>query len=595
MKNKWVNGAMAMLLALSVLLAACSEAVPTPTPAPAATPLQTSPPKPASQAPTSQPPTSQPPPKPATQATAKPTAPPAPKPTSRALSKPAPAPKNEKVVVLAESFGLEGFLPSNDSMTAYKLLPVYEALWDVDPESRELRPMLAESLPEWSDDSKTLFINLRQGVQFHDGYGEMTAEDVKFTIEMAGRQGSVNPGAAVLAKAKVEILGPYKLAVHLPAPDWKWPLQNATMARFILPIVSKKHIEKLGEKEASRQLIGTGPFRFVKHEVGQTLEFEAVPNHWRITPDYKTLVIKLITEPATSISMLRTGEADIAAIPLSFVPEARAAGLDIRLQRNVGVIGVALGGLYLPSKDTFDPNVAWVQAKDPAKALKVRKALNLAVNRQEIIDKVLNGIGGTWPIMASPNNDASYDPAWKPYPYDPEQAKRLLAEAGYPNGFETTMVQFAATGHATREIAEAVATYWEKIGIKVKRLPMDQPTHRTRQIGRKNAGSAYPAYRNFSDEEAVNFDTAWGSKSTGMNFLFESAQLDAATAKAGSELNRDKRLALVREIHRDMYENYYTVPVSVEHMTMGVSKRIGEWPTLTGDPFVSSFENIKLK
>ncbi|MBI4331681.1 MAG: hypothetical protein HY673_10415 [Chloroflexi bacterium] len=103
---------------------------------------------------------------------------------------------------------MEGFLPHSDSMTAYKLLPVYEALWDADPDTRELRPMLAETLPQWSEDNKTLYITLRQGVQFHDGWGELTSEDVKFSIELAGRKGSVSASASDFAKANVEILGP---------------------------------------------------------------------------------------------------------------------------------------------------------------------------------------------------------------------------------------------------------------------------------------------------------------------------------------------------------------------------------------------------
>ncbi|MBI4331192.1 MAG: hypothetical protein HY673_07925 [Chloroflexi bacterium] len=591
MTRKWINGAIALVLLLSLLVAACSETGPAPTPAPTVKPAQTQPPQPASQA--TSPPAAKPTTKPTPAPTSKP--PPAAKPTTLPLSKAAPPPKPERVTILVANFGQEGFLPHNDNMAAYKVLPIYEALWDVDPDTRELRPMLAETLPQWSEDRKTLNVTLRQGVQFHDGWGEMTAEDVKFSLEMAGRKGSVNASVSDFAKANVEILGPYKLAIHLPAPDWAWATLNMSSGRFALPIVSKKHVEKVGDKEAGNMPIGTGPFKLVRHEFSQTLEFEAVPNHWRVTPDYKSLVLKVITEPGTTVSLLRTGEADIAAIPLTFVPEARAAGLEIRLQRNMGVIGIGLGGLYLPSRDTFNPDVPWVLGKDPEKALKVRKALNLAVNRQEIIDKVLNGIGGTWPILTTPNADASMDPAWKPYPYDPEQAKRLLNEAGFPNGFETTMIQFASTGHATREVAESVAIYWEKIGVKVKRLPMDQGAHRDRQTGRKNAGFAYPAWRTYADEGTLGIDSYWSTKSTGLGLQFEHPQVQELIAKAQAESDKDKRMAVIREIHKIIYDNYLAVPVSLEHMPIAVGKRIGDWQTLTGDAWLSRFEYIKLR
>ncbi|MBI4334850.1 MAG: ABC transporter substrate-binding protein [Chloroflexi bacterium] len=580
MLSKWVNGATALVLVLSLFLGACSEAAPTAppslpvTPQPAvATPAATT--SPAVNAPTTA----------ATKSA----------PAQPAAPKPGATPKPEKVVALVEYFGLEGFLPHNDTATAFKLLPGYEALWGLDPVTRALRPMLAETLPQWSEDGKTLFINLRQGVQFQGGYGEMTAEDVKFSIELGGRDTSTNTAKGMMAAAKVEILGPHKLAIHLPQPDWAWPLNVATLSPFLLPIVSKKYVETVGEKEAGNMPIGTGPFKLVKHEFGKSLEFEAVPNHWRVTPDYKTLVIKLIGEPATAIAMLRTGEADIAGIPSSFVPEARAAGLDIRLIRNIGAIGVALGGQYLSSRDTYDPNVPWVLARDPERALKVRKALNLAVNRQEIIDKVLNGIGEQWPAISSINNDASWDPSWKPYPYDPVEAKRLLAEAGYPNGIETTMILFPSTGHATKEIGEAVASYWEKIGISVKRLTMDQATHRTRQIGRRNAGFAFPAYRNTYSDDMISGTAFYGSKSTGMNQQFEHARIDDFITRATAELNVDKRMQIEYEFHKFVYDNYLTVPISIEHFPLAVTKRIGDWPSLSGDPYLNNFEYVKLK
>ncbi|MBI4331187.1 MAG: hypothetical protein HY673_07900 [Chloroflexi bacterium] len=593
MTGKWGNSAIALVLLLSLLLAACSDTGPAPTPAPTVKPAQTQPPQPASQA--TSPPAARPTSQPTSAPTSKPPSTPPAKPTSPPLSKAAPAPKPQTVTVLVDSFGNEGFLPSNDNIIAFKSLPSYETLWDLDPATREPRPMLAETLPQYSEDNKILYVNLRQGVQFHDGNGEMTAEDVKFSIELAGSKGSVNASASDFAAARVEILGPYKLAIHLPKPDSVWAMQKASTARYALPIVSKKYVEKVGEKDAGNMPIGTGPFKVVKHEFGKSLEFEAVPNHWRVTPDYKTLVIKLIKEPATVIAMLRTGEADIAAIPLSMVPEGKAAALEIRLNRNVGVIGVGLGGQYLPSRETYDPNVPWVLAKEPERALKVRKALNLAVNREEIIDKILNGIGGPWPVVGSPNVDASYDPSWKPYPYDPEQAKRLLAEAGYPNGFETTMVQFAATGHAAVEIAEAVAIYWEKIGVRVKRMPMDQATFRTRQVGWRNAGFAYPVWRSFYDEEVLGGGASYTSAGTGLSKMFEYPEMDSLFAKASSELDREKRLAMEREFHRIMYENYYVVPVSLEHMTIAVGKRIGEWQTVLSDAWLGNFEYVKVK
>ncbi|MBI4333796.1 MAG: ABC transporter substrate-binding protein [Chloroflexi bacterium] len=598
MTRKWISTATSLVLFLTVLLGACAgpEATPAPaTPKPAATtPAATTAPKPAATAPAA----TAPKPAATTPAAAKPkpaaTKPPAAAPTTAPLSKAAPAPKPEKVVALLSAFGTEGFMPYNDNVVGHRVAG-YETLWDVDPETRDLRPMLAATLPEYSADWKTLTINLRQGVQFHDGWGEMTAEDVKFSMELAGREGSINVFARDFKGARVEVLGPYKLAVHLPQPGPLWAESNLSMGRMVLPVVSKKYIETVGEKKAGDMPVGTGPFKMVKHEFGQTLEFEAVPNHYRETPDFKTLVIKLISEPATALAMLRTGEADVASIPQAFVPEAKSAGLDLRMNPGIAVVGIGLGGQFFgPPRETFDPNVPWVLAREPEKALKVRKALNLAVNRQEIVDKVLYGLGEPWPIQAPPARDASYDPSWKPYPYDPEQAKRLLAEAGYPNGFETTMVQFPSD-HATMDVSEAVAIYWEKIGVRVKRLRVDSATHRSNQVGRKNAGRAYPVWTNFYDEGLVGFAPIMRSNATGTNLMYEYPELDAMLDKVLAEADTAKRLALARGVYKKLYDNYYAVPVSLESMPVAVSKRIGEWKLTFADAWLGNFYRIKLK
>ncbi|MBI4331680.1 MAG: hypothetical protein HY673_10410 [Chloroflexi bacterium] len=157
------------------------------------------------------------------------------------------------------------------------------------------------------------------------------------------------------------------------------------------------------------------------------------------------------------------------------------------------------------------------------------------------------------------------------------------------------MIQYPVTGHATVEIAEAVAIYWEKIGVKVKRLPVDQGTQRTRQLGRKNDGFAFPVWRLFNDEEAINMDPLYSSWSTGLIAMFEYPEVDDLIKKASSEANKEKRLAIVLKLHETIYENYFQVPISLEHAIIGVGSRIGEWPTLLGDPYLSRFEHIKLK
>ena len=135
---------------------------------------------------------------------------------------------------------------------------------------------------------------------------------------------------------------------------------------------------------------------------------------------------------------------------------------------------IILGGQW-PTKPTYDPKVPWAQP-DAERARKVRLALNLAVDKQAIMQRVLGGLGtvvGSW--LAYPTDPWASDALKKPLPYDPARAKALLAEAGYPNGFDVTMNLTAWPGRGyLPDVGEAVATYWEKVGLRVKRRPVDR-------------------------------------------------------------------------------------------------------------------------
>src|SRR5207247_4745524 len=198
-----------------------------------------------------------------------------------------------------------------------------------------------------------------------------------------------------------------------------------------------RHIEAAGEQGAERQPIGTGPWKFVEHIRGDRIVYEAVDNHWRATPHWKRLVFLKVPEPATRMAMLRAGSVDVIEIGGEYVDELKKVGMRMITMPNVCSIWVLLGGQW-PGKPTYDPKVPWAQP-DAERARKVRLALNLAVDKQAIMQRVLGGVGtavGSW--LSYPNDPWTTDELKKPYPYDPAKAMVLLAGVGYPNGFAVT-------------------------------------------------------------------------------------------------------------------------------------------------------------
>lgn len=283
--------------------------------------------------------------------------------------------------------------------------------------------------------------------------------------------------------------------------------------------------------------------------------------------------------------MLRSGEADIVPISADKAPDVKKAGF--RTIFNPGALNywLVLGSLPLASSAEFDSKLPWwadpADTKDWDRSLKVRQALNLAVNRQEIVDKLFLGNAKMTAMPYFSSTHPGFDPAWKPYPYDPEKAKRLLAEAGYPNGFEVTAVLLKHGGRPEApKLAEAIAIYWENIGLKVKRLPMDFDTLRPKMYARKLKefwvyGKPWePSPLLTMARQSVSFFE--------YNSGGEHPTLDDLAKRSQAEMDPQKRLQLERQMGQFLYENYFTVPLLETGKLWALGKRVGDWPVIEG-------------
>src|SRR5207247_309927 len=323
------------------------------------------------------------------------------------------------LTVAVATFGNERWLPhlyvgAEDIV----LKPLWENLVSRDPKTGELIPMLAE---RWqvTDGGRTWKFQLRKGVHFHDGR-ELTAEDVKFTFSSIAREGSANSLSTEFRLIKsMEIESRYAITIHFDKPSVVFANKvNQGLFASVAFIQSKSPIGSAGEEGAERRPIGTGPWKFVEHVRGDRVVYEAVEGHWRATPNFKRLVFLKVPEPATRMAMLRAGSVDVIEVGGEYVDELKKVGMRTLTMPNTAAIWVILGGQW-PGRPSYDPKVPWAQP-DAERARKVRMALNFAVDKKAIFDRVLGGVGspvGT--VNYYPTDPWISDALLKPIPYDP--------------------------------------------------------------------------------------------------------------------------------------------------------------------------------
>ncbi len=503
----------------------------------------------------------------------------------------------DRLVVAVGQWGIE-------TPFAWRSSQSEKTLWDCmhdplimrDPKTFEYRPGLAT---EWkpSNELRTWTFKLRSGVQFHEGFGEMTAEDVKFTVEQNLKPDSQGGSAPFFRMHldRIETPDKHTVVMHFKNRVWEVP-SNFTQFVGYQNITSKKYIESVGEDKAALHPIGTGPFRHVEGKQGDYHRFEAVANHWRKTPAFKELVIRRIPDPATRLAGLRSGEIDIGNVFGDYLDQARKAGLRIHETPNAACHWVVLQGQTTPDREDYCPTCPWAgdpsDPKSQANARKVRLALNLAVNKKTIVSALWKGLGSDAPFMYwyYPFHKG-FSTDWKVPPYDPERAKKLLAEAGHAGGFEVRMnplvMTYALDGP---DMVEAVALDWEKVGIKVRRVPEAfsnfLPKNRARKTNKTHWVYGSPPF----DEPVLAWQRCIYSKGP-FNLLCD-GPYDEDVDTISRELDGEKRARMTQAMGQKLYDEYRGVMLGMRSLTWAVSKKVSGWQTLVYVPLENNYEYV---
>ena len=436
----------------------------------------------------------------------------------------------------------------------------------------DMAPCLAESWKE-SPDGLAYEFKLRPNLKFHNG-DLFTADDVKFTfLRYKG-------AAAKLLHDRVksvDVLDPLRIRFVLDKP---WPdflTFYATPSTGAAWIVPRKYIEKVGEEGFRRQPVGLGPYRFVRQTPGVELVLEANEQYWRKKPSIKTLVIKGVPDRTTRLAMLKTGEADIGYLMVGVEATTIQADSKLRLAR---VIPPATWWLDFPEQ--FNPKSPWHDRR-------VRLAATMAVDKKGLNEAERLGFSRlTGSIIPSAMEFAL---RMEPYPYDPTHAKRLLVEAGYPNGFDageiTPLPPFVTMG-------ESVANYLGAVGIRGRVRSMERATFmeawraKTRQ-GLLVTVTAAPGNAASRIETFVIGTAAFATGGY--------PDIDDLFRQQAQERDRKKREALLHQIQRLMHERVMHVPIYEPATLHGVGPRVEE-PGVGLNAllyFTSPYEEMRLK
>jgi peptide/nickel transport system substrate-binding protein len=414
-----------------------------------------------------------------------------------------------------------------------------------------MAPSLAESWTE-SADGLVYEFKLREGLKFHNG-DPFTAEDVKFSFQR------YKGTAAKLLHERVksvDIVDPHRIRFVLSVP---WPdflVFYATPATGAAWVVPKTYIEKVGEDGFKRHPIGLGPYRFVRMTPGVELVLEANEQYWRKKTTIKSITIKGIPDRTTRLAMLKTGEADLAYLMIGVEAATVKADPKLRLAK---VIAAATWWLEFPEQ--WNPKSPWHDRR-------IRLAAALAVNAQAINEAERMGFSRlTGSIIPSV---LDYALRIEPYPHDPAQAKRLLSQAGYPNGFDAG--EFRTTSEFS-SFGEAVANSLATVGIRTRVRPLERATFFEVWKAKKPTGVILAA------------TAALGNAATRLEaFVITGAtyayggypDIDDLFLQQARERDRKRREALLYQIQKLMHERVMHAPIFEPATLHGVGPRLEE-------------------
>jgi peptide/nickel transport system substrate-binding protein len=486
----------------------------------------------------------------------------------------AAAPQGQLIWALHVSLAPTWFDPAETQAIVTPFMVLY-ALHDalVKPMPDKLQ---ASSLAEsWSvsKDGLTYEFTLRDGARFHNEEA-VTAADVKFSFER------YRGASHTLIKEQVETIEApdarhVRFTLKKPWADFLTFYSSASGAGWIVP---KAYVEKVGDDGFLKHPIGAGPYKFVSFTPGIELVLEAFEGYWRKTPAVKRLIMKSIPDESTRLAGLKAGEFDIAYSIRGELAEQlqKIPGLSIK-----SVVTQASNWIYFPEQ--------W-DAKSPWHDLRVRQAANLALDRDGMNQALFLGYCKTTNSIIPD----SFEYYWQPPAavYDPVQAKKLMADAGYPNGFDAGLF-YCDSSYSN--IGEIAVNNFSEVGIRSKLQPIE----------RAGFAAAY-AGKQYKTGILRGASGAFGNAATrlaafvvngGANVYGSYPDIDELFSQQAAELDVEKRAAILAKMQQLVHEKAIYAPIWQLAFLSGVGPRVSEssFGRIAGFPYSAPFEDITIK
>jgi peptide/nickel transport system substrate-binding protein len=430
----------------------------------------------------------------------------------------------------------------------YGMSQMFEQLMRPVPPDWKQANWLAES---WSiggtPDRPVVDVHIRPHVLFHNG-DKLTADDFQYAYEQQRDPKESHFSHLWTAVEQFEVVSPLHFRLHLREPDGTLIVDNLRL--WALP---RRYRESVGAEAFGRAPVGTGPWRFISRRVKEEMRLEAFDGYWnqKQRPRLHTLVIKTIPEDLTRVAALKTGAVDlIDSVPVAMLGEIRA------------LPGLKTATLNTGNNIYFN---LYTGPGSPFRDVRVREAATLAVDVDTIIAKVLFGQAERYTEVG--RDTFGYDAALRPRPYEPKRARTLLAEAGFPRGFDIPCYNMTTPREPNiKELGEAVFAYLSSVGIRCKvrgleynawLITIRHNTDATRQMdGVINGmyGHGIPGDPGTAWAQTLHSYTpggGWGASSQ-----TEDPEIDALIEAQKREMDIPKRETILRRIARLKYDRF---------------------------------------
>ena len=425
---------------------------------------------------------------------------------------------------------------------------IFDTLVTVDPEPNEVVPQIAESWEQTDD--QTYVFKIREGIKFHDG-SDLTAEDVKFSLDRARNSAAVSYIVNFIEEVTVD--DDHTVTVKTTAP------YAPTLRNLAIPFAAivPKAVVEADENAFIQNPVGSGPYKFVEWNHGDHVTLKAFDDYYAGKPETENLIMKVIPETSQRTIALETGEVDLAYdLAVNDIPKVNS---DDKLT------------VYeIPSLTCW--YVSMNMNKKPFDNPKVREAMSMAIDRQTIIDTINAGSGQTADAIIAPAVFGYYSTGVKEY--NPTKAKELLAEAGYPNGFSTTL--WVNDNQSRIEMCQAMQAMLLEVGVQCNLEVLEFGSF----ISRTTAGDHDLAYFGWTtssgdaDYSYYSLEHSTQQGAAGNRSFLADPDVDKLIEEARSNTNEEERKELYKELAIKLDEINNNIPVYYSSINVGANKKV---------------------